>query len=458
MMQTLAYTDLSQLGLPCIGQTLLVRGYVHTKRDPKGVTFMTLRKGLHTVQAVAGPEFAVAMAKVDREAVIDVLGKVVASNFRKSTVQGCELQVLGWKLVAGSEKEVPIIVEDAMRSEEEAAEAKKKGKLMPTVGLDVRLDNRVLDLRALSTMAVFRIQSGVCQLFREYVLNNGFVEIHTPKLLAGSSEGGSAVFRLKYFDRDCSLAQSPQLYKQMAVLGGLEKVFEIGPVFRAEASDTHRHLCEFTGLDAEMEIKRDYREILQTYGKLLVYMFNGLRDRFVPELAAVQKQYHFEPLVYREETLVLDWDDAVRMVHESGGRMGDFEDFNTENEVRLGKVVKEKYGTDFYIVTGFPSDVRPFYTKKDPRDDRHALAFDAFLRGEEITSGAQRVSDFHELSERSRAKGVQLPAAYLNAFRYGAVPHGGFGIGLERVVMLYLNIGNVRKASLFPRDPMRLEP
>lgn len=335
----------------------------------------------------------------------------------------------------------------------------------PTVTRDTRLDARVLDLRVPPHGCMFRLQSGVCQLFREHLSKNGFTEIHTPKLIGGASEGGAEVFRTDYFGRPACLAQSPQLYKQMAICGDMGRVFEIGPVFRAEKSDTHRHLCEFTGLDIEMEIYEHYTEVLDVLDALFVAIFDGLESRYSDELATVRAKWNVPNFKYRSggaPNLRLDWPDAIAMLRADGVEIGDYEDLSTEKEKRLGKLVMDKYDTDFFMLLRFPSAIRPFYTMSDPADGKYSNSFDIFMRGEEIVSGAQRIHDVDMLKARAVAMlgedGVESISGYMDAFRYGAWPHGGAGVGLERVVMLYLAVGNVRECSMFPRDPRRLTP
>jgi len=315
-------------------------------------------------------------------------------------------------------------------------------------------------MRTPANQGVFRLQSGVGELFREYLLSQGFIEIHTPKLISAASEGGAEVFEVTYFERKAYLAQSPQLYKQMAICADMERVFEIGPVFRAENSNTHRHLCEFVGLDLEMQFENHYSEVIKVLGELFVSIFKGLETRYKVELAAVYQQFPFEPLQYCEPTLVLKFPDAIKLLREAGKSIEDFEDLNTDSERALGRIVKEKYKTDFFVLDKFPSAVRPFYTMPDPDDPRYSNSYDLFLRGEEICSGSQRVHEVNLLIERAKSKGVNIQTiqAYIDAFKYGAPPHGGGGVGLERVLMLYLNLHNIRKSSMFPRDPNRLTP
>lgn len=339
---------------------------------------------------------------------------------------------------------------------------KKKGSALkhPDVDQSTRLNNRVIDLRTVANQAIFSIQSAVVNLFRDFLNSKGFNEIHSPKLISAASEGGAEVFEVKYFNTKAYLAQSPQFYKQMAISADFERVYEIGPVFRAELSDGPRHMTEFTGLDMEMQINEHYHEVLDVLGDLFVYIFKGIETRFARELEAVRQQYPFRPFKYLEKTLRLEWPEAIAMLRGAGVTIGDLEDMNAEKERVLGRAVYEKYGTDFYIVDKFPAHIRPFYSMLDPEDPTFANAYDMFMRGEEICSGAQRVHDPELLVQRAKDKGVDPSTVqdYINAFRYGAPPHGGGGVGLDRVVMLYLGLNNIRKSAMFPRDPYRLTP
>jgi aspartyl-tRNA synthetase len=324
------------------------------------------------------------------------------------------------------------------------------------------LDYRWIDLRTPANAAIMRISSGVCALFREFLLERKFIEIQSPKLLAGASEGGSSVFKLKYFNEDACLAQSPQLYKQMtSACSDMERVFEIGPVFRAENSNTHRHLCEFHGLDLEMAINEHYYEALDLFSDLFIYIFEGLNTRFKAELEAVRAQHPFEDLVFHKPSLRITYTEGLELLKKHAGievPWGD--DLSTAQEKALGAIVKSRYGTDFFIMDKYPSKLRPFYTMIDPEHPEQSNSYDMFLRGEEIVSGAQRVHDAEMLYKRIEDFGIP-PAqlqSYIDSFKHGALPHAGGGIGLERVVFLFLALPNIRKASLFPRDPKRLTP
>lgn len=260
----------------------------------------------------------------------------------------------------------------------------------------VRLSNRIIDLRTTTSQAVFRINSGVCNLFRSYLDSKGFVEIHTPKIQAGATESGASVFQLDYFGRPAFLAQSPQLAKQMCVAADFERVYEIGPVFRAENSNTHRHLTEYTGLDLEMAIEEHYDEALHLVDATLKHIFQGIYDRFSRELKVIKRHFPHDDLVWLKETPRIPFAEGVRILRDSGWTDDDGnppseqEDLHTRDEIRLGELVKEKYKTDYYIHDKFPTSARPFYTMPDPHDDKVTNSFDIFLRGQEILTGGQR--------------------------------------------------------------------
>jgi aspartyl-tRNA synthetase len=267
-------------------------------------------------------------SKVPRESIIEVKAKVTVPEKPVETCsQKVELQIQEFWVVNKSAPILPFQIEDASRvvlnqaaedgagGEEEAKEGEKKGAV---VKQDIRLNNRIIDLRVPTNQAIFKIQSGVCRLYREFMLDNDFIEIHSPKMIGGASEGGANVFTFKYFGQDACLAQSPQLYKQMALCGDMQRVFEIGPVFRAEDSNTNRHLCEFTGLDMEMEIKEHYFEVLDMLGNLLIYIFNGLETRYKAELDVIKQQYPFEDFKCKSPVVKINFKEGVKMLKEAG--------------------------------------------------------------------------------------------------------------------------------------------
>uniref|UniRef100_A0A1J3EQZ6 aspartate--tRNA ligase n=1 Tax=Noccaea caerulescens TaxID=107243 RepID=A0A1J3EQZ6_NOCCA len=458
------WTDLSHLVEETVGSEVLIRGRVNTNRpvsNKKG--FLVLRQSGFTVQCVAtqseetkvGVNFIKYLKQLSNESFVDVMGVVVLPKEEvKGTTQQVEIQVRKVYCVNSALPKLPLLVEDASRSEKEM-EAGLSG-----ANQDTRLNNRVIDLRTPANQAIFRIQGQVQKAFREFLDSKDFVEIHTPKLMAGTSEGGSAVFRLDYKGQPACLAQSPQLHKQMAICGDMRRVFEVGPVFRAEDSFTHRHLCEFVGLDVEMEIRTHYSEIMDLVGDLFPFIFTKIEERCPKEVESVRKQYPFQSLKFLPQTLRLTFAQGIQMLKEAGEEVDPLGDLNTESERKLGQLVLEKYKTEFYMLHRYPSAVRPFYTMPCEDDSNYSNSFDVFIRGEEIMSGAQRIHDPQLLEKRARECGIDVKtiSTYIDAFRYGVPPHGGFGVGLERVVMLLCALNNIRKTSLFPRDPQRLAP
>ncbi|KAK1165759.1 aspartate--tRNA ligase, cytoplasmic [Acipenser oxyrinchus oxyrinchus] len=444
-------------------QLLWLRARIHTSRAKGKQCFLVLRQQQFNIQALvavgdrASKQMVKFAANINKESIVDVEGVVrkVDQKIESCSQQDVELHVERIFVISLAEPRLPLQLEDAVRPEGEGDE---EGRA--TVNQDTRLDNRVIDLRTTTSQAIFRLQSGVCQLFRETLINKEFVEIQTPKIISAASEGGANVFTVSYFKTSAFLAQSPQLYKQMCIAADFDKVFCIGPVFRAEDSNTHRHLTEFVGLDIEMAFNYHYHEVVDQIAATLVQIFKGLRDRFQTEIQTVNKQYPSEPFKFLEPTLRLEYKEGVAMLKEAGVEMGDEDDLSTPNEKLLGRLVKEKYDTDFYILDKYPLAVRPFYTMPDPSNPKYSNSYDMFMRGEEILSGAQRIHDPQLLSERALHHNIDLEKikSYIDSFRFGAPPHAGGGIGLERVVMLYLGLHNIRQTSMFPRDPKRLTP
>ncbi|CAM9181459.1 unnamed protein product [Phaeothamnion confervicola] len=467
------FVGVAEMSGAAVGETVWTRARVHKVRAKGGSAFLVLREpgSGATVQAVAFKEKSDAtdsasavlvryLGGLPAESVVDVYGTLAPADVRSCSQSDVEIKVVRAHAVSRADPMLPFLVEDAARTDAEVEASQATDRPFPRLGQELRLDNRWLDLRAPAQNAVLRVQSAVCQLFREALYAEGFVEIHTPKLIPGESEGGSDVFRTDYFGTQACLAQSPQLYKQMAVSADLPRVFEIGPVFRAEKSNTRRHLCEFTGLDLEMAVLEHYNEVLRVLHRAFAHIFSGLEARFAAELAAVRRQYASEPVAFTPDPCVVHWDDALRWLRESGEAPGKLDDLTGAQELALGAIVKEKLGTDFFALDRYPSAVRPFYTMPCPDDGRFSNSYDLFLRGQEICSGAQRVHDPEMLTAALKANGVPPEPLrdYITAFRHGCPPHGGAGIGLERVVFLYLGLDNVRKASMFPRDPNRCSP
>jgi len=456
-------TPVKDLGLKLSEKTVTIRGRLHTSRAKGKQCFFVIRQQSVTVQCLAFVNETVSkqmvkfIAHISKESIVDVeaVVKKVDEKIESCSQQDVELYVKQVWVVSASDPQLPLQIEDAARKLTEEEEG-----TFARVNQDTRLDNRVLDLRTPANQAIFRLEAGVCKLFRDTLSQWNFVEIHTPKMISAASEGGANVFKVSYFKGSAFLAQSPQLYKQMAIAADFDKVFTVGGVFRAEDSNTHRHLTEFVGLDLEMAFKFHYHEVVDTIGNLFTSIFRGLRDNYQEEIKVVASQYPHEPFRFLDPPLRLEFPEAVEMLRDAGVEMGDEDDLSTPSEKLLGRLVKAKYDTDFFILDKFPLAVRPFYTMPDPNNMKYSNSYDMFMRGEEILSGAQRIHNADFLIERAKLHGVALDtiASYIDSFRYGCPPHAGGGIGMERVCMLYLGLDNIRKTSMFPRDPKRLTP
>ena len=377
------------------GSTVWARGRLHSIRVKGGSCFPVLRQdSFNTVQACffkdkEDPEGSAKMIRYLKsltvESIVDLEGVVAEASVKSCSVQDVELNIKRIHAVSKADAMLPFLVEDAARSEEEVEASQDTDRPFPRLGQELRLDNRWMDLRAPANNAIMRIQSAICQLYRESLYSQGFVEIHTPKLIAGESESGAGVFTTDYFGTVACLAQSPQLYKQMAISSDLERVFEIGPVFRAEKSHTRRHLCEFTGLDLEMAIKDHYMETLEVVHEVFKHIFTGLETRHAKELAVIREQYPSSAVTFTEEPCIVHWPEAMEILKGEGFDMGDeMGDLTGAMELALGASIKEKYGTDFFMLDKYPAEIRPFYTMPDPDDDRFSNSYDIFLRGQEI--------------------------------------------------------------------------
>jgi len=327
------------------GAKVWLRGRLNSIRVKGGSCFLVLRQNsFDTIQACffkdkENPDQSEKMIKylktLTTESMVDLEGTVSSAEVRSCSIQDAELVISRIHSVSKADAMLPFLVEDAARSEKEVDESQNTERPFPRLGQELRLDHRWLDLRAPANNAIMRIQSAVCQLFRESLYSQGFVEIHTPKLIAGESESGAGVFTTDYFGTTACLAQSPQLYKQMAISSDLERVFEIGPVFRAENSNTRRHLCEFTGLDLEMAIYEHYMETLEVVHKMFKHIFENLETRWARELQVIRTQYESEPVTFTDEPCVLHWPEAMDILRGEGFDMGDGLGDLTGAQVRL---------------------------------------------------------------------------------------------------------------------------
>ena len=441
-----------------------VSGRIHNIRNKSKIGFIVLRKNIETLQAVfqkdvLGEDKFKTLCHLPTETYITLSGKFKKLS-ENQKVKSCshhyiEFEVKDFLVGSKNYNKIPIQLDEANNLNEVT-------KSDPHVQLSTKLNYRYFELRTPINNCIFKMKSMLTNTFRSFLVDRNFIEINTPKLIGTSSEGGSNAFKLDYFNEKAFLAQSPQLYKQMMINADFERVFEIGPVFRAENSNTNRHLCEFTGLDIEMEIPdgESYLYIIDLLWKLLDSIFTKFKAS--KEYAYIQSIYHFKELVYPEKLLIIHFADAVKLLNDNGFKQEAQEDFNTDNEKHLGDLVKQLYNSDLVVVDQYPRKVRPFYTMPT-NGDLHSLysnSYDIILRGEEICSGSQRIHDYQLLLDSLKTKNLYARdfVDYLDSFAYGSKMHGGAGFGCERVLELYLDLKDIRRASLFPRDPGRLMP
>ncbi|KAH7381658.1 aspartyl-tRNA synthetase-like protein [Pyrenochaeta sp. MPI-SDFR-AT-0127] len=417
------------------------------------LAFLTLRQGLHTVQAVVAVSETLSkqMVKfcgsVSTESTLVVAGLVkrVQEPIKSATIKDFEIHVQKLFIEVKAEVPLPLQVEDAERplpndTVVDEEQTQEEGGERPLVSLNTRLNNRTLDLRAKINQSIFVVKSGVCALFQEFLSKKGFVLVHTPKILGAASEGGANVFELK--------------------------VMEIGPVFRAENSNTTRHLTEFTGLDLEMEFQENYHEVMGVLEDLMLFIFGELNARYKKETELIRGVYHVEDFKLPESGKVprIPFQVGIKMLREAGEELGDYDDLTTPQEKLLGRLVLEKYNSDFYTLDQFPLSIRPAYTMISPIDPSLSNSYDMFMRGQEICSGAQRIHDSALLAEQMRKHDPPIDPTgaetkdYVDCFKYGCPPHAGGGFGLERIVQFWLGLPNIRMCSLFPRDPQRVAP
>ena len=325
--------------------------------------------------------------------------------------------------------------------------------------VDTSIDNllnfRPITLRNERERAVFRIQAGIAGSIREFLEQNRFTEIHTPKIVYAGAEGGANIFQVDYFGREAYLAQSPQFYKQMMV-GVFERVYEIAPVFRAEKHDTARHLNEYTSVDFEMGYLESFEDIMQMETAMLKHVMNRLEEKNAEELELLKIQL---PVI--DAIPSIRFADAKELIaREYQRKIKDMEDFEPEEEKLLCEWIEKQTGSEFVFVTHYPSAKRPFYAMDCPDNNDETLSFDLLFRGLEITTGGQRIHDYRMQIEKMRERGMttELFESYLMMHKHGMPPHGGLGLGLERFTAKLLNFENVRRATLFPRDINRLVP
>ncbi|AQX81319.1 aspartate--tRNA(Asn) ligase [Plantibacter sp. MCCC 1A11337] len=427
-----------------------VSGWVETVRDQKKVQFVVLRDESGAVQLVnpavreVDPEVE---GSADRLATTEAISALAHGSFITVTGElkhdervklgGIEVKVATLEVVTAANPETPIAADSS---------------------LDKRLDWRFLDLRQPKQALIFRIQTTFEHALRQYWIDNDFIEIHTPKLMASASESRAELFEVDYFEGKAYLAQSPQFFKQMAQSAGFGKVFEVGPAFRADPSFTSRHATEFTSVDAEISWIESHEDVMQLHEELLVAGFTAVKDKHgeqISELFGIELEVPSRPFPR------IPLAEAKRIVAERGYEIPRADDdMDPEGERQIAAYVKETFGHDFVFLTDYASSIRPFYHMRNAEDGSLTNSYDLIYNGVEISTGAQREHRVDVLVEQAKEKGLEPEELefYLDFFRYGVPAHGGFGMGLARVLMLMLHETSIREVTYLFRGPTRLAP
>lgn len=427
-----------------LDQTVKIQGWLQTLRDQKKIQFLILRDATGLVQVAHwkpnDEELAAKIASLGTESAVTITGKVIDNPVVK--LNQLEVQLESLEVENAADSPLPF---------DPFAET------LPA--LDYRLDWRYMDLRRAFNFNLFQVQTTVEMAMREYWLQQGFIEVHSPKLTGSPSESGAELFSLDYFERKAYLAQSPQFYKQMAMAAGFERIFEIGPVFRADPSFTARHMTEFTGVDMEFSWIDSHEDVMAFEENWLNYVYTRVKEQhgdMIKETFGVDlvvPQVPFPRIPMREAVEILK-SRGYEMPAEKKG------DIDPAGEREIAAYVKEKFDHEFVFLTDWPITVRPFYHMRLAGDETLTRSFDLIANGLEITTGAQREHRVEVLTRQALEKGLTLEPIqyYLDFFRYGCPPHGGFGLGLTRLIMVMLNLPNIREAVYIFRGPTRLNP
>ncbi|HII59190.1 TPA: aspartate--tRNA(Asn) ligase [Methanocaldococcus jannaschii] len=417
------------------GQEVIIMGWVHSIRALGKIIFVILRDREGTVQIVApkqkvGDELFSQIKKLGAEDVIAVKGKVIANE---KAPNGFEILPLELEVINTAKRPLPLDPAEKVPAE-----------------LDTRLENRFLDLRRPKVQAIFKIRSEMLKSVRNTLYNEGFIEVNTPKLVASCTEGGTELFPISYFEREAFLGQSPQLYKQMLMATGLDRVFEIAPIFRAEEHNTRRHLNEATSIDIEMAFADD-KDAMDILEKVVYNAFVDVYENRKKEIETLGIEFELPPEKFDRIT----YDEAIDIANAKGVEISWGEDLSREAEKAIGEEME-----GLYFITDWPSEIRPFYTMPDEKNPNICKAFDLMYKDLEISSGAQRIHLYDLLVENIKKKGLNPDGFtyYLEAFKYGMPPHAGWGLGADRFTMVLTQQENIRECVLFPRDRQRLTP
>lgn len=427
-----------------IDEEIEIQGFVDNVRNIKWVQFIVLRDTTGKIQVTIeksveeNKQMVELVETLTNESTVKVKGKIIKNENVK--LNGMEIIPTSIEVTSVSAPELPINYKD-----------------LENINLDTRLDYRFLDLRNEKNALIFKVQSTLVRYMREYLYNNNFIEIHTPKLIGAASESGSEVFEVKYFDRLAYLAQSPQFYKQMAMSSGFERIFEVAPCFRAENSNTNRHATEFTSFDVEFSYINSFEDVMNLEAEMITYGIKHTKEELGDKIKEVFGVDIVVPSLPFPKMTVAE---IYKEIEERYGyTVDDSEktDLTTEAEKLVGKLAHDKYNHEYMFVTEFPAEKRPFYHMRD--ENGILQGYDLIWKGMEITSGAEREHRYDKLLKSVQEKGLGEDVKfYLEFFKYGCPPHGGFAIGVDRLTMLILGIPTIKESEFLFRGPNRLNP
>ncbi len=425
-----------------IGKEVRVRGRVDTIRDQGKIIFLIIRDRSGSVQAVSwignGEELFNTVKSLTHESIIDITGVV---NEAKQVAAGYELEIKDIKIDSLAQTPLPIVIEEEHSDN--------------LTALDKRLDYRWIDLRSKKNHLMMEVATTMTKALRDYCLDNEFTEFQGPRIISAASEGGANVFEVKYFDKKAYLAQSPQFHKQMAIAADLERVFNVGPVFRAEKSFTTRHLTEYTSFDVEMSYIDSYKDVCHFEQEMIKHMLKEVKEKYGDKIKEV---FGVDIVVPEGDFPYLTVEEAKKKLKDAGIPSKDDGDFSPEEERAIGEIMEKETGCEFIFMIDYPHRQRAFYHMKNPDNPTLALGYDLFWKGLEVTTGAQREHRYEELRENAKERNIHLAELeeYFDYFKYGCPPHGGFAIGTERLLMKLLNLHSILEATYLPNTPNRL--
>ncbi|EAR91389.1 cytoplasmic aspartyl-tRNA synthetase (macronuclear) [Tetrahymena thermophila SB210] len=455
-----------------LGKNILIRGRLHNLRIIGNCAFLIVRQQSQNIQVVAQKQADITsktmikwIKKIHLESIIDIHGIVqkpnIPINCASSQYEICLKKIFVVSRSSSLNYGVADIQRIKKKSLKEISDENEEIDLEDRKAINnsflFNTINKVIDLRTSAQQAIFRLKSSICQMFRENLLLQGFIEIHTPKIIQSFKKEYSDSFSLDYFGIDAQLSNFPKFYSQMAIQSDFERVFEIGPIYRKLHGRTHHTLCEFIGMNLEMEIKESYQEVIDIVTDLLFSIFLSLEMMFQQELQIVKEYFPSQTLKIKKPVLQISFQEACSLLGEVQNQMDYLDNIN---QVKLSKIISQKYDTDFYIITQFPSISSNFMDIVCDEEPNYTYSYKFFLRNGEIASGSQRNHDPLSLEKRALQYGIDINSIkkYIDVISYGAYPHGGCCIGLERLILYYLDLQNIRKASLFSRDSKTINP